>query len=265
MITQWGNIMQNSGRFLLFSVLALLAVHAVPGWSQMDQVPQLKAPINDDANIIDSKTESQLDVLLRQVHQQGGSQVAVLTVKDLQGLPIEMFSINVVENWQLGSAKQDNGVLLLIAPTERKVRIEVGQGLEGDLTDAHSKRIIDQMILPHFRNGQFAQGIFNGVIGILQRTDPDLLQQIGKKAHIAVKPQKEKSRFSPLVLLIFLIVIFNLFRIFGPAALLFGMLPGGLGGGFRGGGFGGRGGGFGGGGFSGGGGGFSGGGASGGW
>ena len=179
----------------------------------------------------------------------------------------------IVEKWQLGTKEGDNGVLLLVARDDRKVRIEVGQGLEGDLPDAYARRIIDYQITPHFKNGDYASGILAGVMGILQHTDPDV--QLGATTNtagwndMAVRERKETRNFMGWFP-VFLVMIF----VFAHIASFIGGFSGrggrsghrrsrtywwgGGGGGFGGGG--GLGGGFGGGG-----GGFSGGGASGGW
>lgn len=222
-------------------------------------VPALKAPVNDYANIIDARTEAQLNTLLKKLKDQTGTQLAVLTVNSLGGESIEAASIQVTDKWQLGSKEEDNGVLLFIAKDDRKLRVEVGQGHEGNLTDLHSKRIIDYVITPEFKKGNFPQGIVSGVVAIVSYTNPNFIKQMGQNPNeyrSKTKPKKEGgSLISLLIRLIILAIIVSRFGIFS----LF--LPG-IGRSGRGG-FGG--GGFGGGGFGGGGGGFSGGGSSGSW
>ncbi len=99
-------------------------------------VPALRSAVTDQAGILSPATRQQLESALRQIQKIGGTQLAVLTVPDLAGLTIEQASIRVVDAWKLGSKKDDKGLLLMVARDERKVRIEVGQGLEGVLTDA---------------------------------------------------------------------------------------------------------------------------------
>ena len=216
--------------------------------------------MNDHAGLVPTRMRSELETLLASFRKQGGAHIAVLTVENLNGEELEQVSIQVTDKWKLGKESQDNGVLLLIAKEERKVRIEVGQGLEGVLPDAYSRQIIDDMILPLFRQGDFARGIVLGVNQIAKRTNPELtfLQQAENSNW---RPKKQDSiRLKDVIVVIFF-VIFAM--IFGGRR---GLRGSGLAGGYGGRGFGG-GGGFGrsGGGFSGGGGGFSGGGASGSW
>ena len=230
------------------------------GWAQGPfTVPPLTGPIVDAANLLSPRNEQSLTQVLRKLRDQGGSQLVVLTVDQLYGLPIEQASIQVTDAWKLGSATKDDGVLLLVAAKDRAVRIEVGQGLEGQLTDAHARRIIDQIIIPYFKSGDYDAGLLAGVTAILQHTDPNF------RFDETVPVPRERKRSGSFWALFVIFVIFTLLQKF------FGGGPGGR---FGGGGgyrrsnsvyWGGGGGGFSGGGFSGGGGGFSGGGASGRW
>lgn len=136
------------------------------------KVPAMTGPVNDDAGMLSPATKSALDAFLGALWKQGGSQIAVLTVKDLGGIPIEEASIKVTNAWKLGTAKGDNGVLLLVSKDDRALRIEVGQGLEGVLPDAYSKRLIDNVIVPQMRAGDPSRAILLGVNGILGYTDP---------------------------------------------------------------------------------------------
>lgn len=241
----------------LFSTLFILCVLSIQAWAF--EVPQLTGPVMDLAQIIDERDERLLDQLLRQSNAVGVAQVQVLTLKSLGGLTIEDASIRIVDKWKLGSAKEDNGVLFLVAIDERKMRIEVGQGLEGVLPDLYAKRIITDMALPFFREGNPSQGVIAGVSGILARVDPD-----NKILNTPTRRKASSVSLLKFIVMFFVVILVLLSRLFGRRS--FSTLSrthywGG--GGF--GGFGGRGGGFGGGGWSGGGGGFSGGGASGGW
>lgn len=232
------------------------------------KVPTLSGSVVDAADFLSSATERQLAAALFEIKRQGGgTEIAVLTVNNLGGLSIEQASIQVVDEWKLGSEEKDNGVLLLCSREERRVRIEVGQGLEGVLTDAHAKRIIDETIVPLFRSGEMEQGVLAGVYQIAKHTNPELdFEQIfGKQSRNWSRPRGGDEGFGWVIPLLFLI-----FMIFGgrgrggmAGGFLTGMLLGSMGNRrYHGGGFGG---GFSGGGGFGGGGGFSGGGASGGW
>jgi uncharacterized protein len=218
-------------------------------------VPLLVSRVNDGAGMISPQAEAALEAKLADLEKNESTQVVILTVPSLEGEPIEDFSIRVAEAWKIGQKGVDNGVLFLVSRDDRKVRIEVGYGLEGRLTDLLAGRIVQNEVTPAFRAGQFDAGFQRGVDAIL----------LAVRGEYKAAPAKEKGG-SPSVALILLIILFIYFfsRISrgsrGGGPMIFG---GGPGGGFYGGG-----GGFGdggGGGFSGGGGGFGGGGASGDW
>jgi uncharacterized protein len=250
---------------LLALALALLLVRSA-GAAELE-IPALRSAVTDRAGILSPATRQRLESALQQLQRVGGTQLAVLILPDLAGLTIEQASIQVVDEWKLGSKEADNGVLLLIAPNERKVRIEVGQGLEGALTDAHSKRIIDEGITPLFREGDMDGGVTFGVYQIARITNPDVDLTAYFEGQLR-KPRASGSRDASPIQIIFMgllmLLVFSARMGFLPFLVMGGM--GGFGGRRGMGGFGGGlggGGGFGG--FSGGGGGFSGGGASGGW
>lgn len=221
-------------------------------------VPELTGPVVDQAGVISAGASAALENGLRALKSQTGTQITILTVSSLKGLPIEQVSIQVVDRWKLGEHKVDKGVLLLIAPTEHRLRIEVGRGLEGVLTDADSKRIIDQSMVPLIRSGDFGSAALVGAFQIAQKTDPDFdlrpyFEMHGRTQH---RPAEQVSPFRIVKLVLGLLLL--LLFLGGRGGWLF--LLGGMGG-FGGGGRGGGGGG----GWGGGGGGFSGGGASGDW
>lgn len=208
--------------------------------------------------MLSSSTEAQLNSKLQSLWNSGGSQIAVLTVPSLEGLSIEEASIKIVDAWKLGTAKGDNGLLLLISRDDRTVRIEVGQGLEGNLPDASASQIIRNVITPRFAQGAIDLGVIEGLSAIVQRTDPEFASQFESTSsdrqsmHQDPGEQPEMPWFMRIILLI--VICFLIFTRTGRSILL-GMLISGMRGGSGGGG----------GGFGGGGGGFSGGGASGRW
>lgn len=192
----------------------------------------------------------------------------MLTLPSLEGEPLEDFTIHVMESWKLGNKDRDDGLLLFIAVAERKIRIEVGQGLEGEVTDAVSSRIISEIMQPAFRRGDMEGGILQGLKALMAATGaPDMALPAAQ----GTRAQRRDVGFPPLGFIVVLIVLALMGSGRGrrggwgwaAAPMMFGGRRGGFGGGgFGGGGFGGGGGG------SpprGGGGGFSGGGASGGW
>jgi len=258
---------------LAFGLVCTAAVGAAAEF----QVPPLRGAVNDDARMLSASARARIESALRALKDQAGTQLAVLTVESLGGETIEQASIRVTDQWQLGDEKRDDGVLMMIARDEQRIRIEVGQGLEGVLTDAWSRRIIDESMRPLFRAGDIDGGVTVGVFEIAQRTNPevDLRTQLAG----ATRPgPPRRARGSggigglfPLLFFVLLLLMrsgsFGGHRrhgryLWGPTVIGSGIGMGmGRGASFGAGGFGG--GGFGG--FSGGGGGFSGGGAAGGW
>lgn len=228
------------------------------------KVPALSGPVVDQANMLSPSFRRQLTRSLYELRKAGDGDIlelAVLTVPNLGGLPIEQASIQVADAWKLGSAKGDYGLLLMIAEKERKIRIEVGQGLEGSVTDAFSMQVIDSMT-PLFRSGRIDEGILLGVMSLAQKAlpDKDISAIFGGQSNNEWEQESNHRSGLGFIPIILFTLIFLLGGRGTRRGLLAAFILGGMGG-RRGGG----GGGFGGGSFGGGGGGFSGGGASGGW
>lgn len=129
--------------------------------------PELSGRVVDNAGLLSAAQEERLTLLLAEHEKKTTNQVVVVTLKDLQGYDIADYGYQLGRHWGIGRAGKDNGVLLIVAPNERKVRIEVGYGLEGVLTDKLSHDIIQEVILPHFRKGNYAAGILKGTEAIL--------------------------------------------------------------------------------------------------
>jgi uncharacterized protein len=130
-------------------------------------VPPLTGRVVDRADVLSVQAERELTALLASHEEATGNQVAVLTIPSLQGAVLEDYALEVARRWALGEAGRDNGVLLLVAIEDRKLRIEVGYGLEGDLPDAVASRIIRREITPQFRAGDYEGGIRAGIMAIL--------------------------------------------------------------------------------------------------
>ncbi|MDO9321931.1 MAG: TPM domain-containing protein, partial [Pseudomonas sp.] len=143
--------------------LALLLVACAALAQAEPNFPALSGRVVDQAGMLDAATSTRLTQELASHEQATGNQLVVVTLPNLQGLPIEDFGYQLGRHWGIGQKGKDNGVLLLIARDERKIRIEVGYGLEGTLTDAQSSLIIQQVISPAFKQGQYSQGISAGV------------------------------------------------------------------------------------------------------
>ena len=250
-------------------VVTLLLVLAAPapavGQIATPEFPPLSGRVVDRAGLLSERDEEELTAALAGFELASGNQLVVATLETLHGLTIEDYGYQLGRAWGIGQAGQDNGALLIVAPEERDVRIEVGYGLEGELTDALSRTIIENQMLPRFRQGDFAAGIKAGVAA--------MVEALGGTYDPTLPPLRvsERERSSPLgalpvVLIIGMLLLNRLLGggrhgrgrrrrrgAWGPV-----IVPGGFGGGRR------SGGGFGGG-FSGGGGSFGGGGASGRW
>ena len=130
--------------------------------------PVLSGRVVDEAGILDAPARAALTQSLADLEQKTTDQLVVVTLKSLQGTSIEDYGYQLGRRWQIGQKDKNNGVLLIVAPNERKVRIEVGYGLEGALTDAVSKLIIENSILPRFKVADYPGGIKRGVEDIIQ-------------------------------------------------------------------------------------------------
>lgn len=130
-------------------------------------VPKLKGYVNDYADIISPSAEQRLEETLRSFEQTDSTQLVILTIPSLEGEVIEDFSIRVADAWKIGQTVKDNGIILLVAKEDRKMRIEVGRGLEGRLTDLMAGRIIDLVIKPSFKRGDYDQGFILGASALI--------------------------------------------------------------------------------------------------
>jgi len=164
------------GSCLIIAVMALLCT-VVTVFSAT--LPTLTGRVVDQANIIPAETRSAIEQKLIDLETKSGIQLVVSTITSLEGQEIEPYANQLFRSWKLGEKTKNNGVLLLVAPNERRVRIEVGYGLEGTLTDALSKVIITNAIAPRFKTGDFGGGISRGVedIIIVLTTDASEWQQ----------------------------------------------------------------------------------------
>jgi uncharacterized protein len=195
-------------RFLAALALALLVPHAGAAWEPTSEglapVPPLTGRVVDLTNTLSAPDAQALTAKLAAWEQKTGNQLAVLIVPSTQPEPIETYSIRVADAWKIGRKGQDNGAVLVVAKDDRKLRIEVGYGFEGSLTDATSKRIIAETIAPLFREGKFGQGIDAGADQIMAVVD--------KGEPLAAKPAAKPSSpgggfsFEMLLVVVFLVV-----------------------------------------------------------
>jgi uncharacterized protein len=250
-------------------VVIIACLFFVVAYSTAADAPLVNTYVTDNAGILTAPEREDLDQRLAAFEQSTSNQFLILIIPSLEGRSIEEYALAVVEQNHVGQKGRDNGVLLLIAVQDRKIRFEVGYGLEGVLTDAMTSSIISEIIAPEFRNGNYARGIDQGISAAMQAAQGEFATPVRRR--------ENRSNFHTVSLVIFLIIFFIIIRLNRRGGGRGGgiwILPGGFGGnwwggsggsyggGFSGGGF--SGGSFGGG-FSGGGGGFGGGGSSGSW
>ncbi|NEX94923.1 YgcG family protein [Caulobacter sp. 17J65-9] len=266
-------ILSNLASAVRTTALAFVAVLAFASGAQAEpKFPPLTGRVVDQANILPPETEAALDQKLAALEQATTDQMVVVTVPSLQDYEIEDYGYQLGRHWQIGQKGADNGVLLIVAPNERKVRLEVGYGLEPVLTDALSSVIIQQKILPRFRDGDYPGGVVAGTDAVIQQLTLDPAEAQARAKEAAEEMKAKPARIEPEAIIFIAFVAFlilsSVFRALGfgrrrPGRdsgllpiILWSLLSSGGG---RGGGGGGGGG------FSGGGGSFGGGGASGGW
>ncbi len=153
-------------------------------------IPKPMGYVSDFAEVLSPETEKSLNGKIQSYKDTTGIEVAVVTVPSLQGYEIDQFTIKLAQNWGVGQKEKDNGVVFLLAPKEREVRIEVGYGLEGDLTDGRSGQILDQVAVPYFKKEDWSGGI--------NATVDELLSYLGQQTYQARLAEKEQIRQTQL-------------------------------------------------------------------
>lgn len=217
---------------LRFLVLLMLIAAGFAGQAQRAVPPHNAVWVHDEANVLSASAKAQMEALLQAHRDSTSTQIAVLIVPSLEGEDIDGYGVRVFEEWKLGQKGKDNGVLFLIAMQERQMRIEVGYGLEGVLTDALSSRINRNEVAPYFRQGNYEAGIQAGVVGIIKAV-------AGEYTNDNPTPRKrgKKSSWSTLIFLGLIILLMSRKNRGGgggmggywTAAMLGGMLGGGRG------------------------------------
>ncbi len=210
-IRDWG----AAARAIYGVALLLCAIYAVAGQTASaaePKFPQLTGRVVDEAALLSAPARERITGWLAEFERASKRQVVVVTVKSLQGYPIEDFGYRLGRAWGIGEKDSNTGAILLVAPKERTVRIEVGYGLEGELTDAISRAIIEQNILPAFKQGNYEQGIVNGTAAILK-----VLGWDGATPGATINAPESAQELPPIPLLI-LIILFVIFR-FGRNAI----------------------------------------------
>ncbi len=197
---------------LLLGAMLGLTLGTIPASAL--EVPSLTARVNDYAAMLSPATKQQLESVLAALETEESTQLAVLTITSLEGENLESFSLKVVEKWKIGQKGLDNGALLLIARDDRKLRIEVGYGLEGVLTDLTSGRIIRDIITPQFRNGNFNQGVIDGVSAMIAAVRGEFNEQ-----SVASSGKRSDGDMEGMVIFL-LFALFNIGRLLGRHKML---------------------------------------------
>ena len=172
-------------------ILLIIALLLFPGQLLALEAPPLAGRVNDQARMLSPESLQRLEQRLAAFERETSNQVVILTVPSLQGDDIDQFSIRVAEAWKIGQKGRDNGVLLVVAQAERKVRIEVGLGLQGVLPDITSGRIVRDVMRPFLKSGNYDQGITAGIDSILAATKGEF-KGTGQTAR-AEQPAKKNS------------------------------------------------------------------------
>lgn len=140
-------------------LISLILFTCLQAWGVELKIPALRSPVMDEAQILNEAQRADLSALAYEIHTNKGPQITILTVPDLQGHAIEDFSIRVAEKWQLGMKEKGNGLLITIAVADRSMRIEVGEGIEGEITDYEANQYIRDVLTPAFREGNYHSGL----------------------------------------------------------------------------------------------------------
>jgi len=205
--------MSGSLRRALATALILFVAFTVPALAE-PPIPALTGRVVDQAGILDRGTIDAITSQLAGYESSTGNQVVVVTLSDLKGYPIEDWGLALGRGWGVGQKGKNNGVLLIVAPKDRELRIEVGYGLEGDLPDATANTIIDSEIVPAFKRGDMAGGVRAGVNAILAAFGGNYTPT--RLASSSSGNEFPAAAFSVFAFIFIVIVMINVRRDFGP-------------------------------------------------
>lgn len=203
----------NAFPVLISCILLVSCIFFLSAQSHALDVPKLQGHVNDYANMISPSTKAELEKELNSFEQTDSTQIVILTIPSLEGEVLGEFSVKAAEAWKIGQKGKDNGIIITVAKQEKKIRVEVGRGLEGVLTDLAAGRIVDLVIKSSFKSGDFDGGFVAGVHSLIDATRGEF--KVDKK-HL---PKKKDNIHSFLTILIFgvivLLFIGSMSRIFG--------------------------------------------------
>ena len=187
--------------------LFLLLLIFIASIALADDVPGYSSYVNDYAGVITEKDKTSMEEVAKEVEEKTGAQIAVLTVKSMEPYAsIDEFGMAVAEKWKVGEKGKDTGIIIILAMEERKVRIEVGYGLEGIFNDARVGRILDNTIIPYFRGGDFSAGLRRGMFKIADTIGTEMNVELDERAKM-----QDNNFTERLCMLIFFIIFVSIF------------------------------------------------------
>ena len=187
--------------------LFLLLLIFIASIALADDVPGYSSYVNDYAGVITEKDKTSMEEVAKEVEEKTGAQIAVLTVKSMEPYAsIDEFGMAVAEKWKVGEKGKDTGIIIILAMEERKVRIEVGYGLEGIFNDAKVGRILDNTIIPYFRGGDFSAGLRRGMFKIADTIGTEMNVELDERAKM-----QDNNFTERLCMLIFFIIFVSIF------------------------------------------------------
>ena len=187
--------------------LFLLLLIIIASIALADDVPGYSSYVNDYAGVITEKDKTSMEEVAKEVEEKTGAQIAVLTVKSMEPYAsIDEFGMAVAEKWKVGEKGKDTGIIIILAMDERKVRIEVGYGLEGIFNDARVGRILDNTIIPYFRGGDFSAGLRRGMFKIADTIGTEMNVELDERAKM-----QDNNFTERLCMLIFFIIFVSIF------------------------------------------------------
>ncbi len=198
--------------FKLFIISSIICLTVVTCANAAFKAPKPYNFVNDYANIIGEANEAKLNSIILELKSKTGAEIAVVTLNSLEGYPIEDVALEIGRQWGVGDKRKNNGLVLLVAPNERKLRIEVGYGLEGAISDSRAGRIRDESMLPQFRAGNYEAGIINSVLQLSDLIAREYNITIDNQNLAVSQPQIDTSNiFGELGYLLF-VLLFCLLR-----------------------------------------------------
>jgi len=206
-------------RFLITIILCILFSFFTHSAHALD-VPKVQGYVNDYADMISPSVKAELENELKTFEQTDSTQIVILTIPSLEGEEIEDFGIKVGDTWKIGQAGKDNGIIFIVAKQDRKMRIEVGRGIEGRLTDLMAGRIIDLVVKPRFKRGDFDGGFVAGVSSLIDATRGEFKADGNHGSH----QYDSSSRFVTLLIFGAIVIL-----VFGSISRILGGLAGAIG------------------------------------